>query len=204
MSLEPEADRPALAHVTDHVARGLARLTQRWRGKPVIEAILSSHLAEVQEIEDALWEVIELALDTATGDGLDQIAALLGEPRQDLDDEPLRTVLRARILANRSRGSFDELHAILALFAGDAYTLGEYPPAAVLAALDVFPGTVPAARMGGILRRAVSGGVGAQLVAPASVSTAFRFSSSDEVATGSASGFAPLDQSSGGHLAGVY
>jgi hypothetical protein len=48
-----EPDRPALEHVTDQGARGLARLTSRWRGlaptspakRPVIETVLDAALA---------------------------------------------------------------------------------------------------------------------------------------------------------------
>lgn len=201
MSSEP--DRAALAHATDHVARGLSQLTQRWRGLPGVSAILSSHLAEVQAIEDALWSILLLTLDTATAAQLDQIATILGEARLTLGDDDLRTVLRARILANRSSGSVDELVAILELFVEAPYlTLEEFFPAGVLASSSVFP-TVPAARIGALLRRATAGGVGEQFVAPTRAVGGFRFSMTDET-TASSKGFSDTAQTSGGHLAGVY
>lgn len=204
MSFEAEADRAALAHATDHVARGLSRLTAKWRGKEAIEAILSSHLEETQEIEDALWSVLALTLDTATDDQLAQYGALLGEPKLTLIDAKWREVLRARILANRSSGSVPELEAILAIFAGAGYELAELFPAGLLATVAVFSSTVPGARIGGLLRRATAGGVGAQLVMPASTETAFRFASTEDVEPAVSMGFGIVDPSVGGHLAGVY
>ena len=200
-----EADRQALAHTTTHVADGLARLTDRWRGKPAIEALLSPFLAELQEVEDQLWSMLVATIDTATGVQLDQLAALIGEPRLTLDDGALRTVLRARVLANRSSGSVPELVAILVLFAEDSFTLDEVFPAGVLVTVASYLGAIPAERVGGLLHRATAGGVGAQLVAPASSATAFRFASTDDdVEAAVETGFSDTAQTSGGHLAGVY
>lgn len=204
MSSEAEADRLALAHATDHVARGLARLTASYRGLPVVEAILSSHLEEVQELEDALWSVIALTLATATDDPLAQCGALLGEPRLTLTDTAWREVLRARILAHRSSGSMPELEAIAAIFAGTGYALSELAPAGLLATFSTFSTTVPGARIGALLRRAVAGGVGAQMVMPASTETTFRFASGEDVEPAVGVGFGIVDPTVGGHLAGVY
>lgn len=202
MSSEP--DRPTLAHTTTHVADGLARLTQRWRGLPAVEALLSSHLVEVQEIEDALWSILALTLETATGAHLDQIGALLGEPRVTLGDTKYQLVMQARILANRSSGTLPELAEILRLFAGVGYTLDEVFPAGVLATLENFSSTLPSERMGSVLRRAVAGGVGMQLVVPASTEVPFRFASADEPEAAVSIGFGIVSPSVGGHLAGVY
>lgn len=203
MSSEP--DRAALAHATDHIARGLSQLTHRWRGLPGVSAILSSHLAEVQAIEDALWSILAIAIDTASGDQLAQIGALLGEPKVTLSDAKWRVVLRARIDANRSAGTLDELLAILLRFAdvGDV-TAEECFPAGVLFTASALTAGFPPARVGGLLRRATAGGVGVQLVAPASGATAFRFASADDVETAVGTGFSDVTQASGGHLAGVY
>lgn len=193
-----------LEHATDHEARGLARLTSRFR-KPATQAALGAALAEVQGAEDALWTVAALSLDDTTGAQLDQVGALVGEARAALDDEPYRSVLRARVLANRSGGTFGEVAAVLAVFADDPAdaALDEYSPAALLATLDAMPG-VPAARVAGLLRRAKAGGVGLQLVAPAGHDPVFRFASGDDVETTFNLGLAPDDQSTGGRLAGVY
>ena len=203
MSSEP--DRAALAHATDHVARGLAQLAHRWRDLPGVRAILSPHLDEVQAIEDALWSILAVTLATATGDQLAQIGALLGEPKVTLSDAKWRVTLHARIDANRSAGTVDELLAILLRFAaaGDI-TAVEYFPAGVLFTATALTAGFPPARVGGLLRRATSGGVGVQLVAPASSATAFRFASADDVEPAVGTGFSDAAQTSGGHLAGVY
>ena len=49
--------------ITDHVARGLARLTSKYASAedaPQLQALISSYLAQVQEIEDALWDALRL------------------------------------------------------------------------------------------------------------------------------------------------
>lgn len=202
-----EPDRPTLSHSTDHVARGLARLTDRWQ-RPAIRAVLASHLAEVQEVEDALWEVLLLDLDTATGDGLSQIAGLVGEPRQDLDDDTLRTVVRARLLANRARGDVDTLHAIALCFVEDGFTVDEYFPAGMVARFEATTGINP--RVAGLLRRGKSGGVGLHVVMPTEGGGAFRLSSELAAVELTFTGLGPLDPSDpldeldGGKLAEVY
>jgi hypothetical protein len=201
VSFEAEADRAALAHVTDHVARGLSRRTAKWRDKQAIEAVLSSHLAETQELEDALWSIFALTLDTATDDQLAQYGALLGEPKLTLTDVKWREVLRARILANRSSGSIPDIQAVFAQLG--VPDLEELFPAGLLAS-GGFSSTVPGARLGSLLRRATAGGVGAQLVVPASTETALRFASAEDVEPAVSMGFGVVDPSVGGHLAGVY
>jgi len=203
--VSPEPDRAALAHATDHVARGLAQLTHRWRDQPAVKAILSAHLAEVQAIEDALWSILAIALDSASGDQLAQIGALLGEPKAGLSDAKWRVVLHARIDANRSGGTLDDLLVILLRFADATdITAVEYFPAGVLLTASALTAGFPPSRVGGLLRRATAGGVGVQLVAPASTSPAFRFASADDVEAAVGTGFSTTAQLSGGHLAGVY
>ena len=94
-----EADRASYAPITDHVAGGLALLTQRWRGLPNVAAVLSSWLEEAQEIEDAVAEVMALTIDTAEDDALDQYGALMGTSNPSLSDAVYRHLLRGAAAA---------------------------------------------------------------------------------------------------------
>lgn len=207
-----EPDRiDALAHVTDHVAAGVSLLTREWSTKPRIRAVLASYLRRVQDVEDAAWDLAMVSLDNAVGAHLNQLGVFLGEPRQSLDDEPLRTLLRARILANRSHGTGPELGAILAVLAGGAttadYALDEFFPAAVKGTLEAPATAIPPLRSGAVFRRAVSGGVGHVLVALPGDGTPFRFASGDTPESPSGGGFGDVADSTrrnGGRLVGAY
>ena len=84
-------------HVTDHIAKGLARLPEQYQ-KDKFRGQLRSWLTEFQEIEDAFWALLNAGIATATGARLSQYGVLLGEPRQGLGDDELRPVLQARIV----------------------------------------------------------------------------------------------------------
>jgi hypothetical protein len=198
-----ELDRPTLAQETGHVATGLARLARQFR-KPVVQAILTSWLAEVQEVEDAFWALILLGIDNAQGAHLDQLGALLGEPRLGLGDLAYRNLVRARAVSNRSRGNYTDVRDTLrACLDGVNYTLDPSYPAGLLADLATFPGAGLPARIGTLVRRATAAGVGVALVSPALAGDAFAFAEGDDVEVDT-EGFADTDMSTGGALAGVY
>ena len=59
-----EPDRIAAhAAVATHVADGLRSLAQQFRGRAALEALASSWLAQVQELETAAWGLYALAID---------------------------------------------------------------------------------------------------------------------------------------------
>ncbi len=132
-----------LAAITDHVERGLAHLIDQFKGKPRLEAWISSYLEEVQELSDAAWEVLVLRLiDQATGEQLTVLGRLVGQPRTIADDDRFRVFVRARIAANKSHGRWNDilLVARLLLNGASAYTLTAfYPGALVLTIEDAFP-----------------------------------------------------------------
>ncbi len=199
-----EPDRIAtIERVTDHVARGLARLTDRWQ-RPAIRAVLSAWLAEVQELEDAAWQILSLTIDTAEGDALSQYGHLLGLPRRDaaqVADAPYRLSLKAWARAIRASGTDGDLDAVLSYaLGGGAYALEEYFPAGLVIVPEE-PLAIPDELARKIFAQARSGGIDAQLVSlPAAA--AFRFAAGDEVVN-SDHGFAEDDQTGGGALAGV-
>jgi hypothetical protein len=109
----------ALQRNTKHFFEALVKLVGPLWGRPRIAALLQSYINEVQEIEDAAWEVLEARhVDTATGVHLDTLGAIVGVPRFTSDDGIYRNVIRAKIAANRSTGTTDSLIAVVRL-AGD-------------------------------------------------------------------------------------
>ena len=66
-----------------------------------------------QDLEDqlfALWGAI--VLDTATGVWLAYLGRIVGQEKQGLNDTDFRAVIKGRIIANRSTGTWEELIAI--------------------------------------------------------------------------------------------
>jgi hypothetical protein len=139
-------------HSPDHVERSILQLIEVFR-KPRNQEWLRTGVGQVQEVEDALWQLFN-AFDLETGEGavLDLIGNLLGERRDGRLDADFRAALRARILVNQSDGRLESMLAVLvalvpSLEGSDNVTVEEQYPAGlrfeILAALDgVEPATI--------------------------------------------------------------
>lgn len=102
------------AHITDHRSAALARLAQQLKGKPNYEALYNVCLRQIQEIEDALWQLfVERWLDTAVGVQLDVLGRIIGEPRgNSANDAAYVLRLRARQRTNRSSGTIEQILSV--------------------------------------------------------------------------------------------
>ena len=148
--------------ITDHVAQGQALWIQQYKNKPRLEALLASYTQEVQELEDAIWEVrLSRYIDNATGAQLETLARLVGQTPQGENDALLRLLVKVRIRINRSHGHFNDILAIGHLLFGDAaFSLSElYPTFMLLEAEHAWDGDVSAARVAGLLQEAAAGSV---------------------------------------------
>lgn len=106
----------AVEHISDHVARALARLPQQFRGKVKIEALLSALVAPCQDLEDALYALLtERDVETAVGQQLDDLGLIVGELRQGRDDDTYRRFVRARISVNKSKGTALDVLSVASL-----------------------------------------------------------------------------------------
>lgn len=194
-----------LAHARDaaHVAEGLALVITQLRGKPAFEAVLSSWLVQVQAVEDALWGLYALAIDNSSAHALDQLGAILGQPRPaSLGDVPYRKVLHAATIALTSSGTGDELLAAMHKLIGSwDFTMTLASPATVLFEPDA-ASDVPAATMASVLRRVKSGGVGLQVVDVPS-GDVFAFAAGEVPETDADTGFSDTGGLVGGQLVGV-
>ena len=95
---------------SDHVAQGLANLIEQFKGKVVVEQLLSIYLGQIQEMEDALSDLLtETAPGVATGVHQDNNGAIVGEPRAGRDDPAYQIAFDARVLLNKSGGTIEEV-----------------------------------------------------------------------------------------------
>jgi hypothetical protein len=167
--------------ILDMVQRGLGRLIERWKDDPVLTALVRMALSRFQEAENAAQQVATLrGIDTASGQQLDNLGALVGQQRQGMSDADYRLRIRARLLINRSSGTTPELIAVFELLAppGAVIAIRNESPATVVAAVD--GAAVPnAPELNAVLQTAKAGGVRAILESsPADGSGMFIWNSS--------------------------
>jgi hypothetical protein len=104
-----------ITHNENHVTEMLARVAQQYKSDEGFAAILTAVGTQVQEIEDAFYQVhIGYRLEDAEGDQLDVLGKIVNQPRDGATDEEYLPRIRARIKALLSSGSVDDLYAVLA------------------------------------------------------------------------------------------
>jgi hypothetical protein len=127
---EDEVEPTGLQRITDHVAAAVGRLIEQYRDKANVVALVSIFAARAQVLEDALWDLYLLRwVGSATGAALDNLGAIVGQPRQSADDEVYRLYVQARIRLNRSSGTTEDLLAVLGLVFSGEMRLHDRPPA---------------------------------------------------------------------------
>ena len=192
--------------IADHAQRAVDALMSALRSKARVSALASTLGARAQLVEDALWAVLSIAIDTAVGDALDQLGAIVGQLRGALDDTDYRPVIRAAIRARRSSGTGPDVIAVAQLALGATpftYTAGG---ASVCIELEDIPPFDPQV-LADLIEIAVAAGIGHCVVAPVG-DPADAFTFSDDafvVLADGARGFGDdLSPGSGGELAGAY
>ena len=212
---DPETPRVGeeLAHKRLHALEGVDRLLEQFKRKPLLEGALVVQLDEIQQLEDALWQLLtERWLDTSSGEQLDTIGRVVGLERDANDDQAFRLLLAVEILSLRSSGTGEQLLVMATQLFGaggfellDADDLGPSTHAtALIRVLDRALPLPPAFYMR-LFRRAAAAGVRVLLeylaVDPA---TTFTFSSSAAVEVDPAHGFGSVtDPTIGGRFGGV-
>lgn len=103
-----------IERIPDHADRAVDRLPAHQRTRQSIEKMIRAITAPVQEVEDALFSLLLIAsVDSASGDALDKLGRIVGQPRNGLWDADYRVWIRARQRVNRSSGTIPELLAVL-------------------------------------------------------------------------------------------
>jgi hypothetical protein len=179
-----------LTHNPAHVADGLAAPIHDLR-KPRLQALLGSYLQEVQELEDAYWDLyLRTMIRDAAGQALERLGALVGQPRQNRTDSVYRIWILARALVLRSSGRPEELLRIARMVLPDSATirLREEYPAAVSVLLDGPVDEELGRALASLLHRAKADGV-RMLVRWTSALPAFRYSVTGGREPASASGY---------------
>jgi hypothetical protein len=127
-----------------HTPLALSRLIERWKAEnnPQLAALLTSYTDEVQELENAIWDVMVGRLtDYASGVQLDALGRIVGQKRDSLGDAAYRAHIKARIRINQSFGQPRDIIAVIKLVDSSPFHLVEYPTASFAVWFDEPPAT---------------------------------------------------------------
>ncbi len=109
----------ALEPINDHFNQAIISLVPAFWGKPVIAALLHGYIAQVQQLEDDAWEVLN-AFDVRTCDAtrLAILGKIVGQANFGWSTATYRAVIMAKIAANKSKGREDDLVRVISLATG--------------------------------------------------------------------------------------
>lgn len=196
-----------LTRVVNHGELGLALPIWDLR-QPLFNALLASYLAEVQQLEDAVWSVyIGTMLPAAVGHALDMLGGLLGEPRQGRTDDAYKTWITARVRMLHSNGTPPDLLALAraVLPAAVSVVLHEYYPGAITVDLIGPIDSLTASSLGTMYKRAKAAGVRIETLSstrpPGEVFTLGDAALAPQIDV--QRGLSDITQLTGGHLASV-
>ncbi len=222
LPLPPPPGTPGLTYQPDHAGHAASKLLEQFAKAKTLHAVVRAHVKPLQALELAALQVIgAFDVNTAVGKQLDVVGWLVGEDRQGKGDVAYRAYVKARILANASKGRPRDIYAIVRALIGDVptVTLSREPGLAAHYRLDItaaalaFPwdedGEVPpdlvARAVRDALLLATSGGVSFEVWFQFSVH-AFRFAPGEVEVADVDNGFADDDDAlteDGGPFVGV-
>jgi hypothetical protein len=118
-----------LVENNDRQTTAASLLIDLFREKPEFLKLLSSYVAETQELENVLFDLLQAFwIDTAVGVQLDAIGEIVGAAREGLDDERYRVRVRVRILLNLTNGTPNEILRIVNMLIEGGAAYGTYTP----------------------------------------------------------------------------
>lgn len=147
-------------HITDHQAQAIARLVSQYRDKTSMRGVVALETAQIQILEDVLWDVIEDSIDSATGAQLDVWGSIINQSRGPMDDTTYRLWIKARMLVVRCGGRPDDiLHTYQQIAPECTVTLIEQFPAGFVIRLGGVPPASNPTDLVSFLRMARAAGV---------------------------------------------
>jgi len=120
----------------DHEQEGLDLLLAQFQDRELLAELIKAFLIQIQELEDVNASLMtEPIIDSSSGDQLDVLGRIVGQPRDGRTDEIYRLWIKARIQLNRSSGTAEEILNLVRLITGLADSevrISDYYPAAFI------------------------------------------------------------------------
>lgn len=111
-----------IVQITDHFQQSLKRLLEQYKNQPNLEAVLEIYLDQVQELEDAIYPLINaLNIPAMSGQMLDWIGEIVGQPRTTNDDARYRILLYVKIHQNVSEAESERVISVMKLISESDY-----------------------------------------------------------------------------------
>lgn len=96
---------PSVVYQPDHLGLALSRLAEQYKRTTGIVGILTALCAQIQDLEDALNDLLTARILDGQGVQLDLVGKYLIEPRDGASDDDYKTRLQAKIKVIRSSGT---------------------------------------------------------------------------------------------------
>jgi hypothetical protein len=143
-----------------HAEEAVSHLIELFKRGPRNQAALGVFGVQLAELEIAAADnIMNFFIDTATGDQLDILGRIVGEPRLGRTDENYRPAVRVRILVNNSDGRAEQLLAIArGMVPGASVNLYELFPMTLRIEFSTL-GATTLATVFNMLQQAKAGGV---------------------------------------------
>lgn len=107
--------------ITDHTAAAIARMIEKRKALPNWGILLTAAGAQVQALEQAFYDLLVLRqIDTGIGQQLDDIGAIVGQPRNSVSDADYRRYLAARVAVSNSEGRISDVIRVARSVLSDA------------------------------------------------------------------------------------
>lgn len=121
-AVRPEPDpQPEVSDAgeVDHVTGAVRRLVIQFQ-KPKMKAMVTAFVAPIQKLERAIIDLLTLrSIDTAVGEQLNVIGRIVGQKQVAVVDTTYRSLIRARIPANKSSGMAKDVLLVARLVFSD-------------------------------------------------------------------------------------
>jgi hypothetical protein len=182
-----------LAEKTTHATEAKDKLITQFKGLSEFEGLLDSYMAQIQELEGVLFDLLAIVTDLDSQDGaqLDLVGTVVGQAREGRADAAYLNAIKAKLVTNFASGTVDEMRTMLELIVTNDFTIEEYFPAALVVRLvDAFLGS--GAEIASLITQIRAAGVRATLEYSTEddVDT-FQFASGDTAEASETEGFAP-------------
>ena len=114
-----------IGYISDWQKRLRSRLYLQFRTKTTFQALADMLAIQAQDLEDAFQSLLTItSIDDSEGTQLRTIGRIIGQQNLGWTDAVYRTYLKVRVLVNRSRGTVEDLYAILRLgFGGSGWSI---------------------------------------------------------------------------------